>query len=124
MVRQVLIAAVIHIVWKIWLERNARYFNDKPRPMEHLIHSVIVEVGCSFRSIRTKTSAMLDWKISHLFRIPLHHKTMRNRAAVCWLPPAAGWTKINIYGSCFGLQLSDPLEVFSETLNALSLGDL
>jgi hypothetical protein len=99
MVQQVLIAAVLHIVRKIWIERNERYFNNKVTSIEKLIRTVIVEIGCSFQSIQDTTSSMLDLKISHLFHLPLKQKPMSNRFTVCWHPPPPEWTKINIDGS-------------------------
>lgn len=66
-----LIAAVLHIIWRTWIERNDRYFNNNAHSMEHLFRSVIVEVGCSFNIIQASKSAMLDAKLSHLFDLYL-----------------------------------------------------
>lgn len=88
MVQQVLIAAVLHIVWKIWIEHNERYLNNKVTLIEKLIRIVIVEIGCSFKSIQDTTSSMLDLNISHLFHLPLKQKPMNDCITVCWHPPS------------------------------------
>jgi hypothetical protein len=87
LVQQVLIAAVLQTVWKIWIERNDRYFNNKEHSMEHLIRSIFVEVGSSYNIIQTEKSVMFDAKLSHLFSIPLKHKTLSSRYNVRWCPP-------------------------------------
>jgi hypothetical protein len=70
-VQQVLIAAVLHSIWRTWIERNDGYFNNNTHSMEHLFRSVIVEVGCRFNIIQASKSAMLDAKLSHLFDLYL-----------------------------------------------------
>ena len=67
--------------------------------MEHLIQSVIVEVGCSFNLIQSNKSPMLNVKLSQFFHIPIKQPRLRCIVAVCWHPPSFGWTKVNIDGS-------------------------
>ena len=45
--------------------------------MEHLISSVVVEIGSSYNTIHTTNSVMKDAKLLRLFHIPLKLKTLR-----------------------------------------------
>ena len=70
--------------------------------MEHLIRSIVVEVGSSYNTIHTTNYVMKDANLSRLFHIPLKLKTLRSRDSMRWCPPEVGWTKINTDGSCYG----------------------
>lgn len=75
MTREIMLSAVIHIVWCIWIERNNRCFQDKILP--------IVEVKCSYSfSTSASHSSVTDYQVSHL-RVPRPIITSEVR----WIPP-------------------------------------
>jgi len=103
MVQQVMLSAIIHIIWSLWLERNNRYFNDQRAPTGNIINRVISKVHLSFRLALVKgSSAMTDFRVVHLFNIPLRPSRAVPDREVSWTPPTSGCIKINVDGSAFG----------------------
>jgi len=89
-------AAIIHIIWSIWLERNARYFNSQQTSMSTLFHGILAEVQLSFKlSLVKGSSQMTDYKISRLFGIPLKASRIITVQEVNWTPPPDNTIKFN-----------------------------
>lgn len=98
--QQVMNTDIIHTIWSIWLERNARYFNNQYKSMATLFHSIIAEVQLSFdMDIVKGSSAMTDYKISRLFGIPFKASRIVQVHQTSWVPPPIGTVKINCDGS-------------------------
>jgi ribonuclease HI len=69
-----------------------------------MIHSIITEVKLSFNLAMVKgASAMADFRLSHLFGIPLKPARVKIVSDVKWYSPSTGWTKINFDGSSIGI---------------------
>jgi len=94
--KKVMNAAIIHIIWSIWLERNARYFNSQQTSMSTLFHGILAEVQLSFKlSLVKGSSQMTDYKISRLFGIPLKASRIITVQEVNWTPPPDNTIKFN-----------------------------
>jgi len=97
-----MVSDVLHIIWRLWIERNQRLFQDKVDNMASLIH-IVAEVNfCYTLTIGVSNSSMMDFKIAHLFHIPLRSKPVVSPLEVRWSPPYIGWVKTNRDGSVFG----------------------
>jgi len=103
MVQHIMSSAIVHIIWRIWTERNARRFNNRQNCMNSLIHGIISEVALSFKLAIVKGgTSMNDFKLSQLFGIPFKSSRVDTLRDVHWLPPTTGCVKINCDGSSFG----------------------
>lgn len=61
LVQHVMISAIIHAIWSIWLERNNKYYNDRKKSVEFLIHSITSEAQLSFNLVLVKGSAAMEY---------------------------------------------------------------
>lgn len=103
MLQEVMLSAVLHIVWCIWIERNNRYFHDKVNSIPSLIQHVIAEVRTSYSySSGASNSSVTDFKIAQLFNLTVRVARPVVTFEVRWLPPKGHTIKVNVDGSAIG----------------------
>jgi ribonuclease HI len=123
LVQQVMISAIIHAIGGIWMERNNRYYNDRKKSIEFLIHSITSEVHLSFNLVLVKGStAMADFKLSQMFGIPLKPRRVQIINDVTWSPPPTGWIKLNVDGSSMGAPVTGSIGIVIRNEHATFLG--
>jgi len=100
---QVLISAITYSIWRIWIERNNRYFEDKEAHFSNLIYHIVAEVKMSSSlMVGANHSSSLDVKVSSLFQLSLRPSRQIFYSNVYWIPPRQGCIKINFDGASFG----------------------
>lgn len=100
---QVLISAVSHVIWQIWIERNRRYFSDKESQMYQLIGTVTAEVKCSAAMMfGARNTSSFDLRIGALFQLAPRPSRQISSSPVFWILPHRGCRKINVDGSALG----------------------
>jgi hypothetical protein len=118
-----MISAIIHVIWSIWLERNNRYYNDRKKSVEFLIHTITSEVQLSFNLVLVKGfAAMADFKLTQMFGIPLKPRRVQIIAEVAWSPPPTGWIKFNVDGSSLGAPATGSIGIVIRNEYATFLG--
>lgn len=97
-VRDLYVAAVVHMVHSIWWARNNVRFSSAKVSSHAVQVRVHAFIGLS-GAVSTGKCIAADAAILDAFRIPPHRRSMREIVSVCWKPPSAPWVKVNTDGS-------------------------
>ncbi|KAF7824026.1 reverse transcriptase [Senna tora] len=76
----------VYFMWHIWLARNNKVFNNIASSVSHLAKARAIEFACFSLHLKAHTPTVV--------------------VDLCWTPPPRGWFKINIDGSCLGIDYS------------------
>jgi len=122
-VNQLLTSAIVHTIWGIWIERNNIYFSNKLRSMCSIFNTLLAEAKLSFDlKLMHSFSAMQDFKIANLFRLPLKSKRLTPIQEVAWSPPPSGCIIINCVCSSFGNPACGSIGVIFRNSSSTFLG--
>lgn len=85
-VQQLMVSAILHVLWIIWIEINNRYFQNSQACMGTLINGVISEFHLNFDLAMAKSSSSVtNFKISLLFHTPLRLEWLAVLSDIHWI---------------------------------------
>ncbi|KAK1259493.1 hypothetical protein QJS04_geneDACA023252 [Acorus gramineus] len=90
---------MVYTVWSIWKSRNDKIFRNSSTPKSFLVNRIIRATSSRFLgTLLPDNGSSLSQVCSKAFGIPLVESLSTSQIAL-WLPPSAGWVKINSDGS-------------------------
>lgn len=102
-VQDVILAALINVVWAIWYCRNMLRFHDKRIQSASAITLVIASVSLTGnRTSGTMSSSMAELLILRHFAVNSHPRRAPMIKQVTWIPPLSSWVKCNTDGAARG----------------------
>lgn len=121
-VNDVLLDAIINLIWVVWTTRNHCRFNNKVLSIGAAKNLVISTVSLSGKlSSGTMSNSIDEFVILKQFNID-HHSRAPKIKEVVWLSPPCNWTKCNIDGAAQGSPGSSAYGGIFRGHNAAALG--
>lgn len=102
-VHDVILFAIIHVFWFIWVSRNkARFdnFRHSTISIRHLVSAAVALSGSL--SAGSMSNSMEEFAILKAFKIKGHVSRASKTTQVSWIPPPCGWVKCNTDGASRG----------------------
>ena len=104
-VRDVIMAAIVHVVYCIWLTRNAFRFNS----VAASLHATMAKIASYVAILGMHSNGnciSLDVDILNNFLIPPLFRRVKEIVSVVWKAPTITWVKANTNGSVVNLNAS------------------
>ena len=96
--RDVIVAAIVHTMYCIWLARNAFRFSSAS-PCIHSTLARITSMVALSGMLSNSNCINLDVVVFNKFLIPPSFRRVKDIALVVWKPPTISWVKANTDGS-------------------------
>lgn len=119
----VVLAAIINLIWVIWFARNDYIFHNKAFNLlsaQNLVSAVVKLSGKL--SSGTMHNSIEEFAILKHFKIDGHHCRAPKIKQVIWLHPPCNWTKCNIDGAAHGSPGISGCGVIFKGYHAAALG--
>lgn len=102
-IRDIILSAIIHIIWVLWFSRNQLRYNDKIISTNRAIQLVSACISLSGNVLSGKTSSSIeDFKIFKHFSVSIHPPRAPYIIQVNWYKSLCGWIKCNSDGASRG----------------------
>lgn len=103
--KDMIIAAIVNIVWGIWYARNKCRFDNKLIPFKSITSMISVDIRRTGTITHgTMFSSIAEFKILKHFSIPCHARAAPIIKQIEWIPPMCYWFKCNTDGAKKDLQ--------------------
>jgi len=120
------VAAIVHMVYCIWLARNALRFSSVPIS----IHATIAKITSFVAMSGTHSNGNclpIDVVLDNFWILPIYWR-VKNIISVVWKPPSITWVKANTNGSvvnfnasCNGIFRGNFLGCFASNIGRVSI---
>jgi hypothetical protein len=103
--KDVMVAAIIHVVYCIWITRNDFRFNSAHPSLHHTMAKITSFVAMS--GVNSNGNCLpIDVAVLNNFLIPPSFRRVKEIVSVVWKPPTITWVKANTDGSVVNLNAS------------------